>query len=538
MPLEYMILEPYNRCGAAIISIASLVERLAIARMSPPNRTRTFGTWREVLAHIKRHAEAVDSNIGRAFRTDGDLRWPSSYLELDANERIGLTGRNLKVSLPRLEVGVRAALMAYLADAAPLQIYHTTYRNISNPSVGDKFLQKSIEALSLLSKKDEFSSLVTRISPVNDSANIIRNLLIGMFSDVEIPDHPEFHSLKLTDELLIKSEFLSVRSDIDVHGAAANVADIAGGTFTLYAVLREARGWYSENPDEVNMIVRDLLWIRSSTMRQQYTQRDVGDNNEFIGVYVSAMDRSSFYVERIDIYGMEAVLTAKENNIAAFPKRLTLILPASAFAHELQIRHGILSGSARRTGILAAWKCLLIRPHWGFLNQLRTITSQMNPERLDGLYKICSDISAAGILFSDNLRKEHGERIHERREVFRRVAVRRGENIKITQYSLGEFIANKVEEELSKVVDQFLVENQPVILAKELGLVKSNLSSTIIKHLNDVAFRFHHLIDPVQIINYHVGHPTRSLDDMPRPLVDDVEILLDTRLIAQRTEMP
>jgi hypothetical protein len=530
------VLPPFNRCGAAVIAIASLVERLACGLVDEQHRQRTFGDWRDVLDYIKVNV------AGGHFRSNGEDRWPSNYLELDDKQRVGLTGRNVAKSFSRLEAAVRATLTAYLRDTAPLGEFCKVQDSDLDASVAT-FLRAAVAAFSALTDRGAFQRLVDKVSPTHFPDRIVEHLVENMFRGIAIPRHPDFGSLSLLDELLVKSEFFSIRSNVD---GGTDVAALARGTFNLYAVLREARGWAVERPSERNMIVRDLLWIRPSTGRTEYTQDDYERNREFIGIYVSAIDKICFYIERIELHGHEVILTAREERHGSTSQRLMLMFPASTYTHALQPRFGIIAGSAGTEHNLAAWKCTLIRPDWQFFRQLRTIMSQIRPVDINKLYRICSDVSAAGIYFSRDAREkdESRELMQNRRDAFRRVVASHPDGQSqsdvpaFAQFTLGGFLTDKVASDVTSGLEEYISDNEMQITNKVIDGdwrdVIPELTNRIIQSLNTIAREQHHLIEPAQIVNFRKEPPTESQTDMPLALMNDIKFLLDTNQIDQR----
>ena len=291
-------------------------------------------------------------------------------------------------------------------------------------------------------------------------------------------------------------------------------------SYDLYAVVREARGWAAESGKDVNLIVRDLLWLRrENTPTQTYKQSD----DHLVGLYVSAMDQVCFYVERVEIQSSNVFLTARTNHHAEAAQRLTLIYEATTLESPLHIRDGILSGWASEHSNLAAWKCLLIRPNWDFFHQLRTIMAQANLKNLEKIYNVCADVSAIGVCFSDEMREIHPDwSAQARREAFRRLVATDVEYSRHHQEYLGKYMTQKIHDELQTVIaDQVaLLATQNILSKSIIDIATSKITDTI----NRIAFENWHLIEPAQLITFR----RRS---RPRDTLHDVECLIDLQKV-------
>jgi hypothetical protein len=252
---------------------------------------------------------------------------------------------------------VADVLKVYVKPNAPLA------RAISapaRPGIHNDFLRAALDCFQRrASEPSQIRLLIETDRPTRSKNDRIRRSREALFPDQGLPPHPLFPSRPLFDPVLLQAEFLPIRIEDSLDPVTSNC--------DLYAVLREARGWTSPDPAETNILVRDLLWIRRSEEPREHrdlTEVEGGDHP--IGIYISAIDRSCLFVEKIDRDGPNVMLTACSGNASRYDQRMTMIFAGRGSRQPLRIRHGVLSGSAGADNNLAAWKCLIVRPEWPF----------------------------------------------------------------------------------------------------------------------------------------------------------------------------
>ena len=120
-PFWFELLAPRNQVGAALISLASLVERLALRALGELEDGRTFQDWDEVLGHIRRTAGT--------FKVGAQNRSPAVWF--DPRGPVGIKeGNNL--SMTRFNQIVGTVLMnraARLRRRSPRAIAKTDCRH-------------------------------------------------------------------------------------------------------------------------------------------------------------------------------------------------------------------------------------------------------------------------------------------------------------------------------------------------------------------------------------------------------------------------
>jgi len=509
MELDFDHLPARNRCGAAVIAIASLVERLALAIFGLQEDHRRFQEWRDVLTHIK---ETTDT-----FYSSGILHSPSDYLELNDQLRISLKRpvRNSKAqdsefskAAKRLEEAVVTTLRAYLEPDRPLSKLLGPLDVSEDSRV--EFLQKIAERLQNLCGDGHFTNLVTEVRPDSFANEISERVLSKLVGRHGVFYHPTFPRVRLFEDLIMKSEFFFAR---DRPGAIRS--------FDLYAVVREARGWSTHNPARRNLIVRDLLWIRSSAepIREYNEKANRKDHDgEIVGVYVSAIDRECFFIERIELQGENIILTARTNRVANIAQKMTLIFSDSPYAHPLQTRDGMLSGFAGDNNTLGAWKVLLIRPDWGITGQLKAIFEQANIDTLNTIYNICEDANVIGVSFSEELRDKNSS-IQERREAFRSLILADKEFSEQPRNMFGRFFTEKLFRALVKRLGSGLS-------AAPRDDLPASIANLVISTIGEVVEEDWYLIEPAQIITFR-GRPITESEVDIASVRSRIECLLE-----------
>jgi hypothetical protein len=359
-----------------------------------------------------------------------------------------------------------------------------------------------------------------RLHNPQTESSLIENITKDLFqaSELRRGEHPLFRSLNLFDPILIKSEFLGISSE--------NNERIVDTRFHLYAVLREARGWSTHDPADMNMIVRDLLWVR---LTGEPVQEFSG---EIIGVYVSTIDNTCFYVTRVERQGSNNItlsFKSSDGKHDASPYISLIMASGSRDGPPLQVSEGVLSGFALADSNLAAWKCVLVRPDpglWQFLPQLRTILAQANLNNLGQVYGACVDTSAVGVYYSEALRQRQPE-LQSRRERFRRLIVGDTDMPGDPGHAFGTFISA----ELNKILVDELRD------IETLGMDFSALrADEVAERISEVLNRFveakWHLIDPAQIVMIKKYEDTGRRPGMPTERDRDARALLAIQPIA------
>ena len=420
--------DAYAQCCATTICLFSLAERFAISLMGSEQMTRSFATWDGVLEYINDKEDP--------FISEGRKKEPNTYFKATGRTSIARSVHHPETK-KRVGDAVKVVLDHYIRPGSPLSILSAI--TAPGENVGVVFILQGIRKIESLFAGDFATVMFAGVNPGRHREDIINRVTEYIFGAGTQPKHPRFQSFALFDPIIVPTEFFGP-TDIPVRGLTRDARE-ALKSYDMFAVVREPRGWDAVYDADVNVIVRDLLWIRrGSAVKQLYIQRDDGESNPLIGVYVSAVDRKCFLITSVNVED-EIVYVAAELN--AFPKKsqkLAIHFPTSSSEHPLQIRDAQLSGVLNETNSLGAWKALLIRPKWEFCEQLRAIIDRIPESKLKSIYALCLDVSAVGVIFSSKLREEAASKIEggeaqpnwiqERREAFRRLTASDKLNLK------------------------------------------------------------------------------------------------------------
>ena len=474
-PFLFERLAPKNQCGATIIAMASLTERLALAELNERRTQRSFVRWDDVLHKIDSQSETRPSPVKRS-------EW------LNPEHPSALKKGN-ETSLTRFAEAVAEVLATYVRADGPLS------RAAAVQASGDvsEFLQCAIAIFGQYASAPERVRTLIDADPAARAKNdLIKTWCQTLFPEgQQVPSHPVFPSRSLFDPVLLQGEFLPLRIEDD-HDPVTSNCD-------LYAVVREARGWVSQTPTETNMLVRDLLWIRYSRSTHPTFDIDRARNSSVpIGIYVSAMDGCCFHVETIDRKGPNVILTARSEHSSRDAERLTMIFSGRESREPLRIRDGILSGCAGANSRLAAWKCLVVRPDWPFFYQLRTLIHDMMFKDIRDLYRLCAEINAVGVIHADAIRHEPDVRL--RRDAFRHLLLDGTRHPGHSKPVISSYIESQLKSLLQDKID--LLGDDPAAI---LAMIKSegkNVSNLLIGELTHILRNNWHLVEPAQIVSY------------------------------------
>lgn len=162
----------------------------------------------------------------------------------------------------------------------------------------------------------------------------------------------DFPGIPVNSEALLKAR----------HWGRIPVA--TGNDKGLYYVVRQARGRRTGDAPKVDIVVRDLLWLREypaafdeKGMRDPY--KSPKKHGARLGYYFSTIDRQFFEVTNIakrgDIIMLDAVAPLENDTT----KSLCLYFPAIRHAGRVSLGNMIGSVEGRRTG---AWTVVCFRP--------------------------------------------------------------------------------------------------------------------------------------------------------------------------------
>lgn len=481
----------------------SLTERLALSAQGLPQEQRTFSSWQQVVDYARRNTPR--------FRSSGVERYPSDFLTIHP---VSLTDRN-KQSLPRFQAAICRVLDHYLRPDGALSAFASLSIRRQEPVA--TFLKDSIEIWKTLNAGNGILQILETAQPDIFPDQIIENVDRHLFKDMRRASHPLFQSLTLFDPLLIKSEFLTTSGYSDSP-------NYAGANSGLFAVVREARGWSAVEEKEVNVIVRDLLWIEDPSA----STKDV-DAAAFHGLYISAYDEECYRLKEPLLQSDNIVVSGTTESTETASHWMTLLFPATFHSHPLQIRDGILTGFAGRRLNLGAWKLLLIRPDWEFHRQLATILAQATLGNIGNILAASRDSHAIGVIHSEHLIAGDAE-LSKRRDIFRRLI---SIDADVPNYAKGLFedvLGDPIRTEVTNQMVQQILELVRQDELDKIGPVIRGIMDAAAAKLMETTST---VIEPAQIITFRHRTVTRTIDSIAEHDQNDIAKLLDTELVER-----
>lgn len=165
-----------------------------------------------------------------------------------------------------------------------------------------------------------------------------------------------------------------------------------------FYVVREARGVFGDRVDRLNLLVRELLWLRDTDRSQSAT-------SEYLGYYFSAVEN--------DIYAITNIQTIENGQVQLFGQKLLLdsetldehhfyltMPPLGGRQKDSTSRPGLLCGSTTRARRPAAWKVVVLEPpeRMNLMTSLETIIAQQFCFSGDTIQTLTADRSKVGLL--------------------------------------------------------------------------------------------------------------------------------------------
>jgi hypothetical protein len=266
----------------------------------------------------------------------------------------------------------------------------------------DKGLTEQLKGM-----KIEFSGRHSPIDfPLPDAdhpdGNIIAALLrLATAASDKNPAHPDLPGILASDQFALATECLGL---VEAHD------DAAWKKTGLFCVIREARGPYTSEEKDINIIVRDVLWMRRSTGPDVSGQiRDNESGN--IGYYFSTLDRTVYEIRNLLVRNGMMMLDAVSFMQKGGERSLCMYYPESANDHPLHCREGIIMGTTRDEKRSGAWKALIIRPDWPdlaaldaqlsvYLRRLEKRDRRNYADAIVKCFQFVSDNQLAGVLYS------------------------------------------------------------------------------------------------------------------------------------------
>lgn len=140
----------------------------------------------------------------------------------------------------------------------------------------------------------------------------------------------------------------------------------------FFHIVREARGSVTNDPKDVNLLLRDMLWVRSFTDEldevplEDEEYRQIARSKSYgspLGIYYSVLEQAIYEVKRLKVVGdvliIEGLALFDDLNAS---KPLSLHLPKFDDAH-LNFSMGTLSGATNERLRTGAWSVVGIRPN-------------------------------------------------------------------------------------------------------------------------------------------------------------------------------
>jgi hypothetical protein len=192
----------------------------------------------------------------------------------------------------------------------------------------------------------------------------------------------------------------------------------------LIQIVREARGAVTSDAQDTNLIVRDLLWIRSFTAEigehavfdELYEKKPGHRHGSPIGFYYSVIDGKVYELKRILVRdGVVMIDALALFDDPSFSKSLSMHLPIFDDA-SLNFSMGSLMGSTTRQKRSGSWSVIAIRPSISheesekidlalgiYADTLMDIDRSAYNKSITGLKEYLDDLRLGGVLSSDYL---------------------------------------------------------------------------------------------------------------------------------------
>lgn len=192
----------------------------------------------------------------------------------------------------------------------------------------------------------------------------------------------------------------------------------------LIQIVREARGAVTSDAEDTNLIVRDLLWIRSFTEEigehavfdEDYRNTTGYRHGSPIGFYYSVIDGKVYELKRIMVRdGVVMIDALALFDDPSFSKSLSMHLPIFDDA-SLNFSMGSLMGSTTRQKRSGSWSVIAIRPNISqeesekidlalgiYADTFMNIDRSTYNKSINGLKEYFDSLRLGGVLSSDYL---------------------------------------------------------------------------------------------------------------------------------------
>lgn len=306
-------------------------------------------------------------------------------------------------------------------------------------------------------------------------------------------EHPVLHGMLAADELALAAECLGI---LEADG------EPAWKKTGLFCVVREARGPYTSEPRDINVVVRDLLWLRrcsGDNASGQVPEEKTGPGGN-LGFYFSAFDRIVYEIRNLTIRNGTMMIDAISFMETGSERSLCLYYPESMHDHPLHCREGVLMGTIRDPERSGAWKVLIVRPDWSnlaeldaqlsiYLERMAKMGEQAYRVAVVKCFRFVSEARLVGVLYSrDWARREPDPKLDETRYQLRNMLWE--QRAKARQDRI--FLGSRVDAQLDAAV-------RPIL---EIGVAgRKDVIEQAINAIRTVLTENWSLIEPPQLVS-------------------------------------
>lgn len=472
-------------CAAAAISALSLIER-ALMSMNGVTGSRTFPSWDSVIEFAMHSGITQDSGVAVPI-----YRYLLRPDAVPSGKRKDKPVR-LKAGGDQGPVRNLSKLISLIANKFARGPAFQAASRLNNQQ------QQAVSAFKKLCDEKWYESAIKALEGASPSSGAqiddvrLEKFLSELSTATSGIAHPDFPGLPLICSLTIACEF---------HGLASKRAGPRKRS-GLFAVVREARGWTVEHgrDDDINLIVRDLLWVEDLDL---IVTAGAGDVH---GLYYSVYDNALYTVQAkadVDLYRPTRNVVVTANMEPGKREHgFHLFFPMRENAQPMSARDGIISGTARTPEQLAAWKVLLIEPNWPESDKLETLITLLHErQEIARLPHCLVEGKYCGVLYRQINDKKHKEQM-ERRDGFRRLV--RGDSPSFTiEKTFGGYLRDEIVQAISNQINEAI--NNP----KHNFMIESISDETINDYAEKILGDFDkilqnrwHLVEPTQIITF------------------------------------
>lgn len=353
--------------------------------------------------------------------------------------------------------------------------------------------------------KDYFQKVLDDSKPETAPQESLKRFLTKAFGEVPVElRHPNFPSLPIFDLRAVKAEN---------HGV--NIPDANAG---LLAIVREPRGLAAQEESDVNLLVRDILWLSPIDARAKMSSARA--KAPVYGFYASLMDPDAFVIDAVQKEQDTIIVLGKLEHRGKKTQRTRVVFSKFQQSHPLQTSYGVVAGTTGDDGDhFSAWKTLVIRPDWPDTAKLEALLYQCGPQEQATAYSILSDAGALCVLFSKDFRKEYPA-CQERRDTFRSLIASDPWLIAPRPDVLGDLLRAELTSTLASIFEE-----EPRRIGG--GRAGPDLLYRVLDAIEKLITDRWHLIEPAQIIVFKEPHHTSTIEDLMSSIRQPLSLLLE-----------